>query len=291
MLVGGVAAIAFLGPLGAAVVGGALLSGGMSVFTSKNSDGTVNWGKVGFDTLIGGVAGGAGGLLVKGIGAVRGAAHFAKGLNAAREGFSKSLQGLSVLDDAVVAGTRSVQFAQKAASSARYNPMRYVNSWRSGQFGRQAESLAVQGNKLISQGDELLSVANTHLRKYEYFADFANQKAGKVLSGGLSGGIQNEYSYLSAEGDHSVLGGVSSFVGGMATGALSPVIPKVNNPISNFVLDRGKDYASGVINYASRTAPSNWDWEQANDKGVSSLEKGTLKGIGKSGSKFLGAMK
>ncbi|MFW0181311.1 hypothetical protein [Rothia sp. P5766] len=129
------------------------------------------------------------------------------------------------------------------------------------------------------------------VRKYRYFADFANQKAGKVLSDGLSGGIQNEYSYLSAEGDHSVLGGVSSFVGGTATGALSPVIQKFNNPMSNFVLDRGKYYASGVINYASRTAPSDWDLEQSHGDGVFSLEKGTLTGIGKSGSKFLGAMK
>lgn len=88
------------------------------------------------------------------------------------------------------------------------------------------------------------------VRKYRYFADFANQKAGKVLSGG----IQNEYSYLSAEGDHSVLGGVSSFVGGTATGALSPVIKTGNRPV-DLVFDRVKDYSSGAINYASRTSP------------------------------------
>lgn len=37
---------------------------GGSILTNKNDDGTVDWGKVGKDTLIGGVAGGLGGAAV-----------------------------------------------------------------------------------------------------------------------------------------------------------------------------------------------------------------------------------
>lgn len=125
------------------------------------------------------------------------------------------------------------------------------------------------------------------VEKVKYFGDFANQKLGKALNGGLSGGIQNEYAYLRAPGDHSVAGVVSSFAGGSTTGALSPVIFKRKNPYTDFAVDRGKDYISGVVNYASRTSPNEWDLAQANDKGVSSLEKGTAKGIGKSINKLV----
>lgn len=85
---------------------------------------------------------------------------------------------------------------------------------------------------------------------------------------------------MSAEGDHSVLGGVSSFVGGTVTGALSPVIKTGNRPV-DFVFDRVKDYLSGAINYASRTSPGDWNLDDLNKKGIDSVKKGTLKGIGK----------
>lgn len=37
----GIAATALLGPLGGAIVGGALISGGFSAFTNKNADGSI----------------------------------------------------------------------------------------------------------------------------------------------------------------------------------------------------------------------------------------------------------
>ncbi|MDT0190764.1 hypothetical protein [Rothia terrae] len=79
----------------------------------------------------------------------------------------------------------------------------------------------------------------------------------------------------------------SSFAGGSTTGALSPVTFKAKNQVLDFGIDRVKDYTSGVVNYASRTSPDEWDLAQANDKGVSSLEKGTAKGIGKSINKLV----
>lgn len=117
------------------------------------------------------------------------------------------------------------------------------------------------------------------VEKVKYFGDFANQKLGKALNGGLSGGIQNEYAYLRAPGDHSVAGVVSSFAGGSTTGALSPVT-KTGNRAVDFVLDRPKDYVSGVINYSSANL-DHWKLEEANAKGLSSVEKGFAKGIGK----------
>ncbi|WP_157683578.1 polymorphic toxin-type HINT domain-containing protein [Microlunatus soli] len=63
LIVGGVAVMCtgVGGPIGAAMIGGALMSGGISAGTQKFQNGSVDWGKVGVDAAIGGVAGAAGG--------------------------------------------------------------------------------------------------------------------------------------------------------------------------------------------------------------------------------------
>ena len=63
MIVGGIAVMAtgVGGPIGAAMIGGALMSGGMSAGMQQHQNGSVDWGQVGVDAAIGGVAGLAGG--------------------------------------------------------------------------------------------------------------------------------------------------------------------------------------------------------------------------------------
>jgi RHS repeat-associated protein len=63
LIVGGIAVMCtgVGGPIGAAMIGGALMSGGISAATQKYTTGGVDWGKVGVDAAIGGVAGLAGG--------------------------------------------------------------------------------------------------------------------------------------------------------------------------------------------------------------------------------------
>lgn len=63
LIVGGIAVMAtgVGGPIGAAMIGGALMSGGMSAGMQKYQNGSVDWGQVGVDAAIGGVAGLAGG--------------------------------------------------------------------------------------------------------------------------------------------------------------------------------------------------------------------------------------
>ena len=62
LIVGGVLVMAtgVGGPIGAAMIGGALLSGGISAGSQRALTGEVNWGQVGVDMLVGGAAGGAG---------------------------------------------------------------------------------------------------------------------------------------------------------------------------------------------------------------------------------------
>src|SRR5699024_2425612 len=61
-VVGGVAVMAtgFGGPLGAAMISGALMSGGFSVGTQKIQNGSVDWKQAGVDTVVGGAMGGLG---------------------------------------------------------------------------------------------------------------------------------------------------------------------------------------------------------------------------------------
>ncbi|NWN88769.1 MAG: hypothetical protein HLX51_09560 [Micrococcaceae bacterium] len=56
----GVMATGVGGPLGAAMISGALISGGVSTGTQKYSNGSVDWATVGKETLIGGAMGGLG---------------------------------------------------------------------------------------------------------------------------------------------------------------------------------------------------------------------------------------
>jgi len=62
MIVGGIAIMAtgVGGPIGAAMIGGALLSGGLSAGIQRHQTGEVDWGRVAVDGAIGGLAGGAG---------------------------------------------------------------------------------------------------------------------------------------------------------------------------------------------------------------------------------------
>ena len=63
LIVGGVAVMAtgVGGPIGAAMIGGALMSGGLSAGMQQHQNGSVDWRQVGVDAAIGGVAGLAGG--------------------------------------------------------------------------------------------------------------------------------------------------------------------------------------------------------------------------------------
>ncbi len=67
MVVGGLAIMAtgVGGPIGAAVIAGALTGAGGSIWSQKSENGTVDWGKVGIDGVIGGVTGLAGGAAGK----------------------------------------------------------------------------------------------------------------------------------------------------------------------------------------------------------------------------------
>ncbi len=61
LTIAGIIATGSVGMIALGIAGGAALAGGMSILGNKNSDGTVNWGKVGIDTLVGGALGAIGG--------------------------------------------------------------------------------------------------------------------------------------------------------------------------------------------------------------------------------------
>ncbi|WP_345447664.1 hypothetical protein, partial [Rothia endophytica] len=70
-------------------------------------------------------------------------------------------------------------------------------------------------------------------------------------------------------------------------GGLKPVVPKHDNAVVNYGVDRVKDYAVGAGNAMVLTAPSDWKLEELHDKGLIAVGKGMATGLGKAGNRAL----
>ncbi|WP_237236996.1 hypothetical protein [Rothia nasimurium] len=241
-----IAALVATGPVGlivAGAVGGGLLSGGLSILTNKNADGTVDWKKVGLDTLIGGVAGGLGGAAVSVVGKA-GAA-----VNAARAG--------RFATKAEAAGAKALSLGQKAANSSVFNPMRYVNAVRSSHAGRKAAIWA-------ARSDELGQVA----AHYGDLGGYARSLPGQTVQSVTSNVASNNLAYgLGDFQEHTVGGYVRATVSGLGVGVLSPrvtplrqrafgagadagVVEQGLRSVGGFAADRFADFGLGMGNYA-----------------------------------------
>ncbi|WP_237233446.1 hypothetical protein [Rothia nasisuis] len=242
-----VAALVATGPVGlivAGAVGGGLLSGGLSILTNRGEDGRVDWGKVGLDTLIGGVAGGLGGAAVSVVGKAGSA------VNAFRSG--------RFATKAEVAGAKAVSLGQKAANSSVFNPMRYVNAVRSSHAGQKAAAWG-------ARSDELGQVA-------AHFGDvggFARSLSGQTVNGVVSNVASNNLAYgLGDFEEHTVGGYARATVSGVGVGVLSPRVTPLRqqaiggasvdaglveqglNGVKGFAIDRAADFGLGMGNYA-----------------------------------------
>ncbi len=255
-----VAALVATGPVGlivAGAVGGGLLSGGLSILTNKNADGTVDWKKVGLDTLIGGVAGGLGGAAVSVVGKA-GAA-----VNAARAG--------RFATKAEAAGSKALSLGQKAANSSVVNPMRYVNAVRSSHAGRKAAIWA-------ARSDELGQVA----AHYGDLGGYARSLSGQTVQSVTSNVASNNLAYgLGDFQEHTVGGYVRATVSGVGVGVLSPrvtplrqqafgkpgvdagVVEQGLRATGGFVADRAADFGVGMGNYAVTPQEEALNWEDA----------------------------
>ena len=157
------AAAVATGPLGMVLLGaasGALMSGGMSVITQKMEGKDVDWGAVGRDALIGGLAGGAGGV-VGGI--------FAKGATVAK--------GLATAEKAGKI-SRVVQMGVKAsdkinAGIARIGNTKLVSAFRNSKFINGASNWV--GNKLYGKT----------------FEGGVDELGAKVIGSGLQEGVKD----------------------------------------------------------------------------------------------------
>ncbi len=267
-----IAALVATGPVGlivAGAVGGGLLSGGLSILTNKNADGTVDWKKVGLDTLIGGVAGGLGGAAVSVVGKA-GAA-----VNAARAG--------RFATKAEAAGAKALSLGQKAANSSVFNPMRYVNAVRSSHAGQKAAAWA-------ARSDELGQVA----AHYGDLGGYARSLSGQTVQSVTSNVASNNLAYgLGDFQEHTVGGYVRATVSGLGVGVLSPRITPLRQKVvgtaaadvmtlnkgltavSGFGIDRIADFLSGMGNYAVTPQEENLSWRNAIKEGFKSAVSGS----------------
>ena len=266
-----VAALVATGPVGlivAGAVGGGLLSGGLSILTNRGEDGRVDWGKVGLDTLIGGVAGGLGGAAVSVVGKA-GAA-----VNAFRSG--------RFAVKAEAAGAKALALGQKAANSSVFNPMRYVNAARSSHAEVKAAAWA-------ARSDELGQVA-------AHFGDvggYARSLSGQTVNGVVSNMTSNNLAYGLGDFEERTAGGfVRATVSGVGVGVVSPrvtplrqqaiggasvdagVVEQGLRSVGGFAADRFADFGLGMGNYAVTPQEEALNWEDAFKDGFKSAVSG-----------------
>ncbi len=271
MVAGGIAATALLGPLGAAIVGGALISGGISAMTNKNADGSINWAAVGKDALFGAVSGGAA-YKVMGWAGKALAPKFSKVADAARSRAS----GFLNKSTAHANKTDNLGFLRIPGSKTYHNWRAGVNEAKYAKFDAKA---TLWGNRADVAGDA---------------ARFGETFLGKGVNGSAAGGVSNGLAYTMPEtGSYSVredwnVGGMAVATGGGSLmGGLKPVVPKHDNAVVNYGIDRVKDYVVGAGNAMVLTAPSDWNFGDLNDKGMKAVGKGMATGLGKSGRRAL----
>lgn len=270
MVVGAVALIATepVGLIVAGAVSGAALSGGLSILTNKNDDGTVDWGKVGKDTLIGGAAGGLGGAAVSAVSKV-GAA-----MNATR--------AASTAAKAERFGTKATTLAQKATQASRFNPMRYVNSWRAGNAGEKAAVLGARA--------ERFSQTAAH---YKDVGGFARSLPGQTVQSVTSNVVSNNLTYAAGDFKEHTFGGyaraTASAVGvGVVSpritplreatlGSSAPDVTTVNRGLTavrDFAIDRAADFGVGMTNYAVTPQEEDLSWGDALKDGFKNAMSG-----------------
>lgn len=271
MVAGGIAATALLGPLGAAIVGGALISGGISAFTNKNADGSINWAAVGKDALFGAVSDGVAYKVIGWAGKAL-APKFSKVADVARSKasgfFSKFTSHADKADD--------LGFLRIPGSKTYHNWRAGVNEAKYAKFDAKA---TLWGNRADVAGDA---------------AGFGETFLGKGVNGSAAGGVSNGLTYtmpetgsFSVREDWSVGGMVVATGGGSLMGGLKPVVPKTGNTVADYGLDRAKDYVVGAGNAMVLTAPSDWNFGELHNKGLIAVGNGAASGLGKAGSRAL----
>ena len=273
-----VAAVA-TGPLGMVLLGaasGALMSGGMSVITQKMEGKNVDWGAVGRDALIGGLAGGAGGV-VGGI--------FAKGATVAK--------GLATAEKAGKI-SRVVQMGVKAsdkinAGIARIGNTKLVSAFRNSKFINGASNWV--GNKLYGKT----------------FEGGVDELGAKVIGSGLQEGVKdgtfssvkyaattdnwNGTDQLSAFGMGFTGGFVFGAVGGGANQGMTAssdlaketgkTASKLNNPwtrnyANDWITSNGADAIS--IGLDQKMSPEEKAQKMIHKVGVNSIKSGFTAG-------------
>ncbi len=164
-----VAALVATGPVGlivAGAVGGGLLSGGLSILTNRGEDGRVDWGKVGLDTLIGGVAGGLGGAAVSVVGKAGSA------VNAARSG--------RFATKAEAAG--ATYSTQSAIKGEKWSFNKFMGNSVGGGFGATVGGFFGPGSGTLAKGSTYLNQKVT-----EIGMNFAGGVGSEALSSTISG--------------------------------------------------------------------------------------------------------
>lgn len=261
------------GPVGMIALGaasGALISGGMSVFNNKNADGTVNWGKVGVDSLIGGAAGAVGGgvssVLKYGGAAVASSAAKAgsavsskfmgtsggQALNYASAAVQSKVGAVATKEFTPMVGKAGQEMISGAASGSVENTGQYLNYTKDKSLGGAAQAFATGGvvGGATSFGGAKLK-AKDGVKDYAYPGLESNGLSSGVKNVGIDavqGGAQSSMNYLGTPGDqpHTLDEAGAKFVNGAASGGVKSGIKTVSPAMKEPVL-QGYDSVKGGL--------------------------------------------
>ncbi len=258
-------------PLGLALMAGsgALISGGASILTNKNPGGTVNWGAVGKDTLIGGASSLVGGGATMAVGKAVGGAFSAVGSRFVSAGSGMQRVGAGISKFSVEARQAGLNFLGIARTALP----------RTNVLMRGGSSLVARGGRMIDFGSQVAS------------AQFRKMLGGQVVESSVTGASANVGNYVFNDEGRAVSaeGLVRAAGSGFGIGAVAPLMSRgvgagtnqlmnhapsyLNNNVtqftSDFVASRTVDYGAGYANYFASETDS-LEKKEADDAGLRS---------------------
>ncbi|WP_336604105.1 RHS repeat-associated core domain-containing protein, partial [Rothia nasimurium] len=291
----GIAATVALGPVAGGIIGGALISGGISSMTNKNADGSTNWHAVLKDAVFGGIAGGVGGLAVKGIGALGSTISSSNSATAFAGSVVQANRAAALTDDALAAWSRGAQWAQWADDLPRWRIVSRTYAQRQVQISTaQAQASFSQASAAWSASDDLLRSSASYYDQAQYFAGsrFVDSVTGRAVQGAGAGGAGNALQYTMPNTDNyqvredwNMRGVVFAGGVGMGTGVATVAVPGLVSgnskvaDITEFGLTRGTEFAAGGINNSVTTTDENKNDDFA-QKGIEEMAKGIISNPG-----------
>lgn len=244
-----------------------------------------NWHAVLKDAVFGGIAGGVGGLAVKGIGALGSTISSSNSATAFAGSVVQANRAAALTDDALAAWSRGAQWAQWADDLPRWRIVSRTYAQRQVQISTaQAQASFSQASAAWSASDDLLRSSASYYDQAQYFAGsrFVDSVTGRAVQGAGAGGAGNALQYTMPNTDNyqvredwNMRGVVFAGGVGMGTGVATVAVPGLipGGKAVDYAAARGAEFISGGINEMVTAADETTN-DEFREKGIQEVAKG-----------------